>query len=55
MTPAAVAVIRAALEDAHHARLTHPADIAQRLVDALTRDGWTITPDQAENGPQRAA
>jgi hypothetical protein len=50
--PAALAVLRAALVDAHRA---HPEDEAQHVVDALAADGWTITPTPDENGPERPA
>ncbi|MGW3511201.1 hypothetical protein [Streptomyces sp. NPDC000994] len=54
--PAALAVIRAAIEDTHLADLGYrPAMAAQRIAQALERAGWTITPDPTENGPQNGA
>ncbi|MGW2130431.1 hypothetical protein [Streptomyces coelicoflavus] len=54
--PAAVAVIRATLEDAYLAELLQrPGATAQRAVQALEAAGWTITPTRTTSGPQRAA
>ncbi|MFF8095710.1 hypothetical protein [Streptomyces sp. NPDC016675] len=54
--PAAVAVIRAAIEDAHLAEiLQRPGTTATRAVQALEAAGWTITPSRAPTGPQHAA
>ncbi|MFE1845193.1 hypothetical protein [Streptomyces sp. NPDC059515] len=54
--PAAVAVIRAALEDATAAELLHhPHAAAQRVSHALEHAGWTIGPTHPENGRQTAA
>lgn len=39
---AALAAIRAAVEDAQHDGHTDPAHVAQRAADALTAQGWTI-------------
>jgi len=48
--PAALAVIRAELEDASTAEiLTRPERTAQRIAHALTAQGWTLTPDPAEH------
>lgn len=57
MTPAAaLAVIRAALEDAHLAEiLNRPGITAQRIARTLERDGWTITATEPPNGPHRPA
>ncbi|MFK0069728.1 hypothetical protein [Streptomyces sp. NPDC091046] len=54
--PAAVAVIRAAIEDAHLAELLQrPGATATRAVQALEAAGWTITPTSTTSAPQRAA
>ncbi|MBZ6258154.1 hypothetical protein KVH22_21800 [Streptomyces olivaceus] len=54
--PAAVAVIRAAIEDAHLAELLQrPGTTAARAVKALEQAGWTITPTSTTSTPQRAA
>lgn len=56
MTPAAVAVIRAAIEDAHLAEiLNRPGQTAQRIAQALDDAGWTLAPGQPNTGPQQAA
>ncbi len=56
MTPAAVAVIRATIEDAHVAELLNrPGMTAQRIARALEHEGWTITRSPAPNGPQNRA
>jgi len=48
-TPAAVAVIRAALEDATTAELiSRPRAAAVRVARALEAAGWTITPTPGE-------
>ncbi|MGI5252800.1 hypothetical protein [Actinacidiphila glaucinigra] len=53
---AAVAVIRAELEEAYIAELlSRPGNVAQRVVRALERSGWTIAPTDPENGPQTPA
>ncbi|MFJ3867884.1 hypothetical protein [Streptomyces nigra] len=50
--PAALAVIRAALEDAPTGDLLHrPGWTTRRLVAALEQAGWTITP----TGPRTTA
>ncbi|CAL9530249.1 hypothetical protein [Streptomyces sp. enrichment culture] len=55
MTPAAVAVIRAAIEDATAAELLHhPRTAAVRVAKALEDAGWDIAPTDDENGPQTA-
>ncbi|MBP0456229.1 hypothetical protein [Streptomyces montanisoli] len=55
MTPAAVAVIRATLEDATTAELiSHPAHAAARVARALETAGWTLAPAEPANGPQTA-
>ncbi|MFB7461692.1 hypothetical protein [Streptomyces sp. NPDC056188] len=54
--PAAVAVIRAAIEDAAQAGTRRAAEnLAQRIAQALETAGWAITPDQTETGPQNGA
>lgn len=42
--PAAVAVIRAALEDAARDVVDGPADAARRVADELARCGWDVRP-----------
>ncbi|WND36948.1 hypothetical protein RI578_22840 [Streptomyces sp. BB1-1-1] len=49
---AALAVLRAALVDA---RLEHPDDEAQAVVDALARDGWTLAPVEVDNARETPA
>lgn len=45
---AAVAVVRATLEDAHLAELLQrPGATAQRVIRDLEDAGWTIAPQQA--------
>lgn len=54
--PAAIAVIRATIEDAPLAEiLQHPDRTAQRVAQTLERAGWHITPTRPANGPQTAA
>lgn len=54
--PAALAVIRAALEDAHTTELLQrPGWTAQRVAHALEQAGWTITPTVPPQRPQRPA
>lgn len=51
---AALAVIRAALEDAPTAEiLTRPSWTARRLAVALERAGWAITPIGHTRGAQK--
>ncbi|MFE1070973.1 hypothetical protein ACFW5W_07055 [Streptomyces sp. NPDC058783] len=53
---AAVAVIRATLEDAHLAEiLNRPGTTAQRIARALDDAGYPITPAPLTSAPQRAA
>ncbi|MFF9284843.1 hypothetical protein [Streptomyces griseosporeus] len=50
--PAAVAIIRAEIEDAHIAEIiSRPGMTAQRVVQALERAGWDITPRRAPTAP----
>lgn len=54
--PAAVAVVRAEIEEAYTTELLHrPENVAQRVVSALERHGWTITPTPVTNRPHTAA
>ncbi|MYR46624.1 hypothetical protein [Streptomyces sp. SID5910] len=54
--PAAVAVVRATLEDAHLAELEQrPGTTAARVIRALETAGWTIAPTSTVSAPQRAA
>jgi hypothetical protein len=54
--PAALAIIRAALEDTHLTELLQrPGMTAQRIADTLERDGWTITPTPPPTGRQGGA
>ncbi|MFB6846232.1 hypothetical protein ACFCXS_15405 [Streptomyces sp. NPDC056373] len=53
--PAALAVLRAALVDTQQAPLEHAQEAAQRVVDALAADGWTLAPIEAENGRETLA
>ncbi|MFF4751803.1 hypothetical protein [Streptomyces sp. NPDC001270] len=56
IAPAAVAVIRATLEDAHVAELLQrPDTTAQRVAHALEDAGWDLVTHRPENVPQRAA
>ncbi|WP_405955810.1 hypothetical protein [Streptomyces phaeochromogenes] len=56
MTPAALAVIRAALEDATTRELlTRPGSAAVRVAQTLEDAGLMIVPIPEENGPHRAA
>lgn len=49
MTPAAVAVMLGAIEDAHRDHVDHPLAIVARIEAELRDQGWTITRlDQAE-------
>ncbi|MFD7994522.1 hypothetical protein [Streptomyces mexicanus] len=53
---AAVAVIRAEIEDAHLAEiLNRPGWTAVRVVRALEQAGWTITPTEPKTAPQPPA
>ncbi|MFD7106113.1 hypothetical protein [Streptomyces celluloflavus] len=50
MTPAAaLAVVRAAVEDAQRLGLDAPQDVTEQVVGELTAHGWTITLDSAED------
>ncbi len=52
---AAIAVIRAAIEDAHLAELAHrPGHAAVRITQALADAGWGLTLNSRTNGPQNA-
>ncbi|GHC44314.1 MULTISPECIES: hypothetical protein [Streptomyces rochei group] len=54
--PAAVAVVRATIEDAHLAELLQrPGATAQRVIRDLEDAGWTIAPTGSPSAPQRAA
>lgn len=54
--PAAVAVVRATLEDAHLAELLQrPGATAQRVIRDLEEAGWTIAPTGSTTAPQQAA
>lgn len=54
--PAAVAILRGGIEEAHLVDLLiRPGNVAQRLAQALDDAGWTITPTAPANAPQRAA
>jgi hypothetical protein len=54
--PAAVAVVRAAIEDAHVAELLQrPGTTASRAVHALEQAGWSIVPTWRTDAPQTAA
>ncbi|MFH9430262.1 hypothetical protein ACH4JZ_18465 [Streptomyces sp. NPDC017615] len=54
--PAAVAVLRAAIEDAHVAELLNrPGMTAWRAARALERAGWTITATRAETASRTGA
>ncbi|MFE9340843.1 hypothetical protein [Streptomyces sp. NPDC007063] len=54
--PAALAVIRAALEDTTTLELLNrPGAASQRIAHALESAGWTIEPTHPPNGPQTAA
>jgi hypothetical protein len=51
VTPAAVAVIRATLEDTTTTELiSHPAYAAARVAQALEAAGWTLAPLDDETG-----
>jgi hypothetical protein len=53
--PAAAAIIRATLEDAHVAELLNrPGMTAWRAVRALERAGWTITATRTPSAPETA-
>lgn len=51
---AALAAIRAAVEDAQHDGHNDPAHVAQRTADALTAQGWTIAAHPRTIAPQKA-
>jgi hypothetical protein len=54
--PAAIAVIRAAIEDAHLAELTNrPGHAAVRIARALEEAGWDMPLSQPENARHKAA
>lgn len=53
---AALAVMRASLEDAHVVEiLQRPGWTVHRLVAALADAGWTITRAEDDTAPQQAA
>lgn len=55
MTPAALAVIRAAIEDATAAELLHhPRNAAVRVATALEDAGWTLAPSDTPTGRHTA-
>lgn len=53
--PAALAVLRAALVDTRHTSLEEAQEAAERVVDALAADGWTLAPLEDENGRETPA
>jgi hypothetical protein len=53
--PAALAVLRAALVDTQQSTPEDAREAAQRVVDALAVDGWTLAPLEIENGSQGVA
>ncbi|MFD5591963.1 hypothetical protein [Streptomyces griseorubiginosus] len=56
MTPATLAVIRAALEDSTTRELlTRPGSAALRVARTLEDAGWMIASIPDQNGPHRAA
>lgn len=44
MTPAALAVVRAAVEDAQRDEVEQPAAVVARIEAELRAHGWTLTP-----------
>ncbi|MFD8005724.1 hypothetical protein [Streptomyces mirabilis] len=50
---AALAIVRAVVEDAQRLRLDRAEDVAEQVVAELTAHGWTIVRDTA--GPEPAA
>lgn len=53
MNPAALAVIRAAVEDAQRDHVEQPAAVAERIATELRHHGWTFAP-LAQSEPQTA-
>lgn len=45
---AAVAAIRAAVEDAQHLGPADPEKVAEQVADVLTAHGWTLTLTDAQ-------
>ena len=54
MPAAAVAAIRAAVEDAHRRDLDQPEDVAEHVVGELEAQGWTVV-DPILTRPRPAA
>jgi hypothetical protein len=53
---AALAVIRAAIEDTDLAEFAHrPGHTAVRITEALKDAGWDLSPTRPENGRHKAA
>ncbi|CAM5490139.1 hypothetical protein SROCM77S_03982 [Streptomyces rochei] len=44
MTPAALAVVRAAVEDAQRDHVEQPAAVVDRIATELRHQGWTLAP-----------
>ncbi|MEU0170168.1 hypothetical protein ABZ214_32755 [Streptomyces iakyrus] len=44
MTPAALAVVRAAVEDAQRDHVEQPAAVVDRIATELRDQGWTLAP-----------
>lgn len=56
MPAAAIALIRAELEDATTGDLLHrPGWTAQRIAQVLAADGWTVTADDQTTVPETPA
>ena len=44
ITPAALALVRAAAREAHNLAIDYPEDVADHITDALDAAGWDIRP-----------
>ncbi|MEU8989991.1 hypothetical protein AB0C98_26770 [Streptomyces sp. NPDC048558] len=49
---AALAVVRAAVEDAQRCDAQRPEQVAERVVEELTANGWTITDASRNTSPE---
>lgn len=49
MTPAALAILRAATRDAHNLAIAFPERLADHIAATLDAEGWTVVPDTSQD------
>lgn len=49
MTPAALAILRAATRDARSLAITFPDRLADHIAATLDAEGWTVVPDHDQD------